>query len=320
MKIVRYNTFETNSSSTHSLVIPHVVSNDPYDYSIYDSSEHNYQFGREEYRHCKNWDEKLAYTYYVLNNYVDRYNVREEDEGYGSNIKVTEDDLNTFKDKVREAYKEVIAMEDNKPYRDDPTPDDIFYIIDNEDKMNDLYKILKPIKYKIGWDEESKKNVIVINEDSEGCDYRDLTSDEELAYNLYHKFPELFDSYGFSSVYVDHTEDFGDNGFIEKIISADKDYIKKFIFHRDSYINIGGDEYMGYNIATIGFEYDYPDSKYPEKRINEAGLECPDSKDYEDFDEWWEIQKKYPIITDNGGFHDRLREYEKDNDVFLKGN
>ena len=58
----------------------------------------------------------------------------------------------------------------------------------------------------------------------------------------------------------------------------------KLLFNRDSYITIGGDEYRGYNIKTIGFEYDY------------GGM-----------------------FEDNE-FEEKLREYEKDNDVFLKGN
>ena len=52
MKIIRYNTFETNSSSTHSIVIPKVVKEE--EYSSYDSLEHNYSFGREECRLVEN--------------------------------------------------------------------------------------------------------------------------------------------------------------------------------------------------------------------------------------------------------------------------
>ncbi len=316
MKKIRSNIFETNSSSTHTLVIPHDVGSDPYDYSLYDGSDHNYCFGREEYRHCNHWDEKLAYTYYVLVNYKERYDVRKSDKGYGSNIVVTDEELESFKHKVREAYREVMAMKDNKPYKDDPTPDDIFYIIDNEDEMDKLYDALYAIRNNIGWDSEAKKNIVIIDDEK----YRDLTDEENLAHELSYKFPELFDGYGFHDPYVDHTEDFGENGFVDKIIKADKDYIKKFIFNRNSYINVGGDEYMGYNVATIGFQYDYNEEEHPERYMNEAGEICPDSDEFEDFDEWWELHKKYPIITDNNGFYDRLREYEKNNDVFLKGN
>ena len=56
------------------------------------------------------------------------------------------------------------------------------------------------------------------------------------------------------------------------------------MFNRDSYITVGGDEYRGYNIKTIGFEYDY-------------------DKDYEHTEFW-----------------NKIEEYEKDKDVFFKGN
>ena len=45
MKLIRKNCFETNSSSTHALVIPKKVKED--NYSLYDSLDHNYHFGRE---------------------------------------------------------------------------------------------------------------------------------------------------------------------------------------------------------------------------------------------------------------------------------
>ena len=95
--------------------------------------------------------------------------------------------------------------------------------------------------------------------------------------------------------YVDHCEDFDTNGFLDRILNDDE-YLKKFLFNNGSYITVGGDEYRGYNIKTIGFEYDY-DNNY----INTGTEECPN---YEDVSEFW----------------DKLKEYEKNNDVYLKGN
>ncbi|MGN0967032.1 MAG: hypothetical protein ACI4OP_05585, partial [Candidatus Coprovivens sp.] len=95
--------------------------------------------------------------------------------------------------------------------------------------------------------------------------------------------------------YVDHCEDFDANGFLGRILNDDE-YLKKFIFNNGSYITVGGDEYRGYNIKTIGFQYDY-DNNY----INTGTEEHPH---YEDVGEFW----------------DKLKEYEKNNDVYLKGN
>ena len=58
MRKIRYGIFETNSSSTHAIVIPKEVKEDGYD--AYDSLDHDYGFGREECRLCDSWDEKLA--------------------------------------------------------------------------------------------------------------------------------------------------------------------------------------------------------------------------------------------------------------------
>lgn len=84
--------------------------------------------------------------------------------------------------------------------------------------------------------------------------------------------------------YVDHSSEIPDE-FFDKLIN-DIDFVKRFIFNSASYITVGGDEYRGYYIKTIGFEYDY--------------------------DDWnWECK---------GKFWDKLKEYQKDNDVYLKGN
>ena len=67
---------------------------------------------------------------------------------------------------------------------------------------------------------------------------------------------------------------------LDRLIN-DKEFVKRFIFNIDSYITVGGDEYRGYNIKTIGFEYDYENEE---------------------------------------DFINKLKEYEKNNDVYLKGN
>lgn len=119
--------------------------------------------------------------------------------------------------------------------------------------------------------------------------------------------------------YVDHCEDFETNGFVERILS-DEQFLKRFIFNTDSYITVGGDEYRGYCIKTIGFECDYDDDDV--EYVNEKGERPPKewfNKNGCIKDEYWdEYCKDYNIKA--GGFWDKLKEYEKDNDVFLKGN
>lgn len=296
MKIIRCNIFETNSSSTHTLVIPHTVNEDRYE--LYDSLDHDYQFGREAYRLVEDYDEKIAYVYYVLRNYKERYDLRCDDPGYGSSIKVTEEDLNEFKKKVNEAYNKVKELTKHEPYDSEPTPDDIFYIIDNEEEVGSF-------KYDPFTDREP-----------DGVD-------PELI-RIAHILPSYTDRMYSHSVYVDHTEDFGENGFISKMLNVDVEYLMKFLFNKDSYIVVSGDEYSGYFIKTIGFEYDYSEDEYPQYQVNENGEVCPDRSLFPDtdkgWDEWWEVQRKYPITKDHGGFYDKLEEYKKDHDVFLKGN
>ena len=117
--------------------------------------------------------------------------------------------------------------------------------------------------------------------------------------------------------YVDHSYELKESDFFNKILN-DKEFLKRFIFNNKSYITIGGDEYRGYNIKTIGFEYDYDEYYY----VNKDGKRPP--KEW--FDEngaikeefWEQYSKEYNILA--GGFWDKLKEYEKNNDVFLKGN
>lgn len=247
MKTIRKNTFETNSSSTHAIVIPKNVKND--DYDLNDSLEHNYEFGREECRLCSDWDEKLAYTYLALKNFDN------------------EEQIKKFKDNIKMIYNEICSSFN---IYSDFTLDEFFNYLDSD------------------------------REDG------NITGDDS--------FYVIMDEYG---KYVDHSYELKDIGFIERILN-DKEFLKRFIFNRKSYITIGGDEYRGYNIKTIGFEYDYDECYY----VNEDGKRPP--KEWYDKngiikDKYWDkYREEYNIMA--GGFWDKLKEYEKDNDVYLKGN
>lgn len=207
MRKIRYGIFETNSSSTHAIVVPKEVKED--DYNAYDSLDHDYGFGREECRLCDSWDEKLAYAYMLL---IDN--------------NVTE--LDTFKNQVIEVWKKLFG---NKDYT--PTPKDVFDYIDRDGSNGNL---------------TGKDGFLVLKE-----------------------------RWG---NYIDHSCSLSNRDILDRLIN-DKEFVKRFIFNRDSYITIGGDEYRGYNIKTIGFEYDYENEE---------------------------------------DFINKLKEYEKDNDVYLKGN
>ena len=208
MKLIRKGTFETNSSSTHAIVIPKNVEEDKY--SLYDSLDHEYCFGRGAYRLVDAWDEKLAYSYMAL-----------KDNG------TTKEELKSFKDNVIEIWK---TIDKNKTT---PTPIDVFNYLDRDGKDGNL---------------TGNDSFLVLM---------------DRGYN-----------------YIDHSSELNGTGFIERL-KTDIDFLKRFLFNKDSYITIGGDEYCGYNIKTIGFEYDY-----------------------EDYNE----------------FENKLDKYMEDNDVYLKGN
>ena len=207
MRRIRYGIFETNSSSTHAIVIPKEVKEDGYD--TYDSLDHDYGFGREECRLCDNWDEKLAYAYMLL---------KDNDV----------EELDAFKNQVIEVWEKLFG---NKDYT--PNPKDVFNYIDRDGSNGDL---------------TGKDGFLILKE-----------------------------RYG---NYVDHAEGLDGTDFIERL-RTDDEFVKRFIFNRDSYITVGGDEYRGYNIKTIGFEYDYENEE---------------------------------------DFINKLKEYKKNNDVYLKGN
>lgn len=207
MRKIRYGIFETNSSSTHAIVVPKEVKEEGY--NAYDSLDHDYGFGREECRLCDSWDEKLAYAYMLLKD----NNVAE---------------LDTFKNQVIEVWEKLFG---NKDYT--PTPKDVFNYIDRDGSNGDL---------------TGKDGFLILKE-----------------------------RYG---NYIDHACDLENKNILNRLIK-DKEFVKRFIFNKNSYITIGGDEYRGYNIKTIGFEYDYENEE---------------------------------------DFINKLKEYEKDNDVYLKGN
>lgn len=207
MKTIRKGMFETNSSSTHAIVIPHEVND--CDYSLYDSLDHNYGFGREECRLCDSWDEKLAYAYMLL---ID------------NNIK----ELDTFKSQIIEIWEDLFGN-----IKCTPTPKNVFDYIDRDGVDGNL---------------TGEDNFLIL------CDrYRS---------------------------HIDHSCDLVDKDILDRLIN-DKEFVKRFIFNINSYITIGGDEYRGYNIKTIGFEYDYENEE---------------------------------------DFINKLKEYKKNNDVYLKGN
>ena len=232
-KLIRKNVFETNSSSTHSLVVPKKVKDE--NYELEDSLDHDYSFGREESRLVDSWDEKLAYIYMTI---------KELNEWSNADYKITKSMLKAFKKRVNKLYQEVYNLVEYKPY-DYPQPNDIFAYIDGK--------------------KELKTNVIILGK-----------------------------SYG--EPYIDHVGEFKYQKDLLNKIFNDDEFLKRLLFNKEAYITIGGDEYRGYNIKTIGFQYDYE-----EDYINHGTEECPQ---YEDVGEFW----------------DKLREYKKENDVYLKGN
>lgn len=221
MRKIRYGIFETNSSSTHAIVVPKEVKEDGY--NAYDSLDHDYGFGREECRLCDNWDEKLAYAYMLLKD---------------NNV----EELDTFKNQVIEVWEKLFG---NKDYT--PTPKDVFNYIDRDGSDGNL---------------TGKDGFLTLKE-----------------------------RYG---NYVDHAEGLDGTDFIERL-KTDDEFIKRFIFNKNSYITIGGDEYRGYNIKTIGFEYDY-DSKghYINENLEEPPTDWFDKKGCVKDKYWNRYMKEYP--------------------------
>lgn len=239
MKQVRLSFFETNSSSTHAIVIP---KRDVEKYDLWSSwEEYYFEFGRETYRILEQWDLKLAYIYQVLLTC-----------NYGKDVEFPKaEDLQKFKTQVNKAYVEIQSLDTRNYYRShDVLPDHIFEVLDFLDAKDR------------GIIPEDKPFGIIV--------------------------PEQFDSLlrGDSYSGVDHVEyfiEYSDDDrrnskpcadFLRKLLN-DQDYLKKFIFSTESYITIGGDEYRGYNLKTVGFESDYDKEEDWKKRVEEY------KKDYE---------------------------------------
>lgn len=105
MKKVRYGTFETNSSSTHSLVIPKTMTDSDIDY-INDSWERNYNFGRDTFREVLTLDEKYAYVVAILTSIV--YYDYEENTG----IRKLKKKLEEFKEYTKEVISNTLNTEE----------------------------------------------------------------------------------------------------------------------------------------------------------------------------------------------------------------
>lgn len=218
MKIIRDRVFETNSSSTHALVIPKSVDSQGYSLSVdydvaqnleYDTPE--FCYGRCQLQIFDDWVNKLAYIYIVLRNYNDFYE-----------CSYTEEQVDNFKILINKLYSEVLNVVQFKP-SDEITPDRVFHLIDHDIADN--------------------------------------------GYNCW----------------VDHVGEVPKD-LIDRVLS-DEDFVKRFIFNTASYITVGGDEYSGFYIKKVGFEYDYEDL-------------------YEEDNEWSR----------------KLDELSKDYDIYLKGN
>jgi hypothetical protein len=232
MEQIRKGLFETNSSSTHAIVIS---KEDNYEITyedLYTSSWENYNFGfdRDTYKLLDNWDYKLAYVYIIL-----------LEISNDPKIVFPEVNLQKFKDRVNSLYNQI----NNNSITTSVIPDHIFQVLEFIHK-----KDLGIIDRKT-----------IPNFDFDTSLFDDI---------LRHTF----------CAYVDHDEYFmiheGDTRrnskpcalFLEKL-QTDDDYLKKFLFSPNSYITIGGDEYRGYNIKTLGFEYDYEKESDWEDRVNE---------------------------------------------------
>lgn len=246
---IRKRLFETNSSSTHALVVSLEKDYEPTwnDVSTSSWEEYNFEFGRETYRLLDGWDDKLAYIYTVL-----------LEIAADPKVVVPIVDLEKFKDRVNRIYNEVISNISNRDWLDNnEIPDHIFQVLEF---LNDRAsgKIPDTSEPKFDFDTSLFSDV------------------------LKHTW----------SAYIDHSEYFmifeGEDRrytspcarILEKL-QNDDDYLKSFLFSDESYITIGGDEYRGYNLKTLGFEYDY--------------------RKEEDWEE-------------------RVKEYEKTHDVYFKGN
>lgn len=235
MKQTRNGIFETNSSSTHCLVVHKNPTKKDYDKEHYLGMGY-FQFGREESDLVESWTRKLAYAWLIVR------------------------DLSGWKEnKIGKTIKdfENIVFEISKPFY---MPLDNDYNIHNGLTENNLKKFFENL--------------------------------EELYSKDY-------------SIWVDHTEDYLDNGVYEKLVT-DPDFVKRLVYDEQSYITVGGDEYRGYSLKTIGFQRDYKEG-------------------YNDDYKYEEDENGWPIYVDPcdryiGKFWDKVKQYKKKFEVYFKGN
>lgn len=227
---VRALLFETNSSSTHVVVVHKTKSSDDFttrfwfsDYSL------ETEFGRCESQLVEGVQNKIAYAYIVVSD-------------------------------IAQWKKE---------------PDSLQKFLDN------LYSVAEEFYFEDAYSKFSKD---------------DIQTTIELIKNS-------SKNYG---GYVDHVEDFWDNGFYRRLVE-DKDFVRSLIFDEYSYITVGGDEYRGYNLKKIGFQDDYDDEhRNPSYKYEEGEDGYPVYKD--------------PTEKYTGEFWNKVKELKKDNDIFFKGN
>ena len=166
MRKIRFNTFETNSSSTHAIVIPKKVKEERWSLYAY-RWEQDYGFGREECRLVEYWNEKLAYIYLVL-----RDTLEEKDT-------IT---LNNFKLRVERLFIEVHSSF-QFDYSNCLNPKDVFEYIDKENNYGNFVdhsaEIPKELIERVLEDDDFLKRFL-FNTDS----YITIGGDEYRGYNI----------------------------------------------------------------------------------------------------------------------------------------
>ena len=105
MKTIRYESFETNSSSTHAIVVPKQVNSEKY--VLYESLDLDYAFGREECRLCDSWDEKLAYAYMML---INNYEWLHYDNNWKPQDATNKDEIDDFKKRVIAIWEQLMKI------------------------------------------------------------------------------------------------------------------------------------------------------------------------------------------------------------------
>lgn len=163
MRITRNNVFETNSSSTHAIVI----SKECTKYDLTSSWAHEYDFNRSN-RLVKRYDEKLAYAYLTLKS---RCDVSDD---------VTNDKIKEFKETVNKIFKEL--EKGIETFDEKVEPDRVFKIVDDEDNfcyIDHAYQIPEEFIERLVTDEDFLERFI-FDKDS----YVSLGGDEYRGYYI----------------------------------------------------------------------------------------------------------------------------------------